>query len=65
MSAPLGAHLTHHYLLGYKSLLKVIHSLKMSSLACRVMETRQSCVILTGECKSDCKEDEVQGEDGV
>ncbi len=48
MSAPLGAHLTHHYLLGYISLSKVINSLKISTWAPREVETNQNCVILMG-----------------
>ncbi len=49
VSATLGAYLTHHCLLGDELLLKVKNSLKMSSLAPREMETRQSCVISTSE----------------
>ncbi len=56
MSATLGAHLSHDYLLGYQSLFKVINSLcEMSFLAPREMETRQSCVIC--ECHSGCISD--------
>ncbi len=50
----MSANLTHHYLLGYKSLLKVTNSIKISTWAPREVETRQKCVILTGEGQYEC-----------
>ncbi len=53
----LGPYLAQIHAVREISWVKVINSLKISTWAPRVVETRQSCVISTGECHSGCTSD--------